>query len=221
MNIIKRIRKSASEKLKIFWASEKREFSLDNLIALAHPVYNDYLPIRKEALEEFLERIDKIYEDFLRMLNAARDILDKHDCLKQKFANQLFGLRNVDMFAELIYTGEKMAAERFAKEIKDGIIVPKQAKKVWSVLFIKFTSEESRISLWKKIKAFSPDNKEIKYLFDQDVSGEIMHSLSKIAAEARKIIEKNRKQEKKRNKFLAALKELIEKARKEEKQKQE
>ncbi len=221
--IIRRKKRNARYRLNIFWFKKKKEFSIDNLIIITNPVYTDDFRIRKRALREFLARTDKVFEEFSRMLNAARDILEKDEPLKQGFWDQFLGIRTVDNFAELIYAGEAMAAERFTQDIKSGVIIPKQAKKVWISLFIKFTDENSRKNIWNKIKRFNPEDREIKSLFDMDGNQEIMRSLPKIAAEVRKILKQNKKIEDKRKGLLSDLRKFIDAAikEKEAKQKQE
>ena len=186
---LKRRKKGLRTQLNILWhrKRERKGFEIEDLIYIAETT--DYLPLTKKAVTEFLSRDDPNFNDFYRMLEKAREALDKYEGLKKSFWRKYFVLCTIDNLAELAEDGEEEATKKLLDKTEDGSMRNNKAKQVLIRLFEKFTKKEIRMDLWRRIKKLDPNEGELRYLLDL----ESMYSLYEIRSEIEKLLRERHK----------------------------
>ena len=206
---LKRRKKDPRTQLNISWHQEREKLKAKDLIYIV--AITDYLPLMKKAVVQFLNRDDPNFDDFYRMLERAKEVLEKYKDLKENFWKKYLALCTIDNLAELTEAGEKEAATKLFNEIQKGSMRNNKAKQVLIRLFEKITNNEVRTDLWEKIKKLNPDEKELRYILDLPS----MYSLYKMRSEAEKLLrQKHKTKENKTTKKLLDIAKQIKKGQK-------
>lgn len=200
----KRITRERRKKLRLwrFWRKKRGGTTPIQLIRIVIEI--EYFSLRKRAVKEFLNIKGPVFDDFYRMLNAARDILEKDSCLYKRFWGKFLDICTSDNLAELVISGEAEAAKELFRRIDARVINNQKAKQILMVLFEKITDAQSRKIVWLKIKKLEPNNKELTELLE--ISG--MARLLEIADEIKKALVMNKKKRDKGDKIIERLKKL-------------
>jgi len=191
-----------------FWRRKKEGFTPKQLVCIVIEI--EYLPLRKNAVREFLNRENLVFDDYWRMLSAAQDILEKDVHLHDKFWENCQNICSDDNLVELIIQGETEAAIELFRRIDIRSISSQKAKQVLMVLFRKISDPRSREELWKKIKPLEPNDNELKKLLEISTDALII----KIMDEIQKTITKDRKKKNKGDKILKKLRGLYQEIKK-------
>ncbi len=200
-------KKSPQTRLNAFWFQKKKEISVRDLINIVKKI--DYPLLKKRAVIEFLTRDNLSFDNFYRMLGAAKDVLEKYGDLKSKFWKQHLELCNPDNLAELIEIGEKEAAKELFFRIENGSISNRKAKQVLIRIFEIVTDAKVRREMWKRIKALEPQEDELRYILNLPC----MYAFPRIISQAQKLLRPNRSK-KKSNRILKRIEKLVEEIKK-------
>ena len=184
---LKRRKKGLPTQLNVLWHRTREKLETKELIFII--VATDYLPLKKKVVTEFLKRRDLNFGDFYRMLEKAKEVLEKYKDLKDNFWKKCFALCTIDNLAELTEDGETEAAEKLFDGIENGSFRSDKSKQVLIRLFKKMTKDEIRMDLWKKIKKLDPSKKDLIYILDL----QCMYSLYEIRSEAEKLLRQRHK----------------------------
>ncbi len=200
-------RKEPKTRLNIFWHRQRKNFSIKNLVWIVKTI--EYLPLEKRALREFLSRTNLTFDNFYRMLGAAKKIFEKDNKIEKEFWEKCLTICTPDNLVELTEMGESNATKELFRRIETGSIGNSKAKQVLIRLFEKITNEKTRMALWKKIKRLDLNEEELKYILDLPS----MYALHKIVSQAQKLLRQIAKGNQGRN--IKKLEELVEELKKE------
>ncbi|MBU2635446.1 hypothetical protein KJ841_03205, partial [Patescibacteria group bacterium] len=143
---LKRRKKGLPTQLNVLWHRTREKLETKELIFII--AATDYLPLKKKVVTEFLKRRDLNFGDFYRMLEKAKEVLEKYKDLKDNFWKKCFALCTIDNLAELTEDGETEAAEKLFDGIENGSFRSDKSKQVLIRLFKKMTKDEIRMDLW-------------------------------------------------------------------------
>ncbi len=207
---LKRYREQESPKIKLqrLWNRNKKSFSTKSLLYIVQNI--EYNILRRDALMEFLTRDNLNFDNFYRMLNTAKDILEKDPSLRTQFWKECFSICNEHNLIELGEMGESGAIKELFRRIETGSISNRKALQVLIRFFQKNTDTKVRMELWKKIEKLGPNEEDSKYLLD--LPG--MYAFPEITSKIQKFIRKQNKNKKEKTKTLKAIENFVEEIKK-------
>jgi len=187
-----------------FWGREKGKFTPAQLITIVKEV--EYLPIRKDGVETFLEIKGLVFDDFDRMLNMSEDILEENETLSKKFYKKFFDICTPDLLMELVFEGNTKAANELFRRIEAQEVSENKSKQILLTLFEKVTDAASRQLIYKKTEELELDNKELGKISEIANRASLYNLVDKIRNRINK--KRRAKEEKLFEKLRSLLKEL-------------
>lgn len=152
----KKTKKTPTSELHLFWLQNKEKFKIKDLVYIVREI--DYLWLKKGALREFLTRDNLNFDNFYRMFDAAKYILEKDKDLKSQFLKECFAICTEHNLVELGEAGEPEAIKELFHRIEKGSISNRKAIQVL-IRFFEITTEPQATSkndyLEKNKKAWS------------------------------------------------------------------
>lgn len=207
--IIDRIRKYKRKKLE-----QKLDFLLDkelkklkeakDLILIVGEI--SCLPLRKKSLETFLDRGNITFNNFDRMLMAAKDILDTDESLKGRFYDECFSVCTENNLAELGESGNAESIKELIRRVKTGTAKKKSAFQALINFFRKNSDPEVRMKLWLIIKGFEPEKETLIELHDI-IYGK--YGFHEITGDIEKSLRRKEKEKKKTRKIIGRIEKLV------------
>lgn len=198
---IREIRRDQPEhKLRLFWHKQANKLDSKDLIYVVSKI--GYLPLKKRALRKFLGIDNLNFDDFYKMLDEAKNILNQDKILQSEFFKQCFDICNADNLVELIEAGVTEAEKELDRRIEHNLISTRKAIQVLIRVFEKTTNEKKCIALWKRIRGLIPNKKDLFYILRFAYERKILE----ITSDIERLL---RKKENKTNKILRKIEELI------------
>ena len=189
------------ERLDVYWHRNKKNLDAKDLIHLVLTL--NHQPLRKKLLIHFLTIENLNFDDFYRMLDAAKDIFIDNKKLKAKFLKECFEISSEHNLEELGESGEVEAIKELRRRTEEKAISSRRATQAWIRLFQLTTGEKPKIEIWKILKKLNPCNEDLKYLLD--LPG--MYAFPKITSEIEKLLRKSSEHKQKRT--VKRIKELV------------
>lgn len=183
---LKRYRKQESPEIKLqrLWNKNKKRLNIKSLLYIERNI--EYNVLRRDVLIEFLDRDNLNFDNFYRMIDLTKDILQKDKALKKKFLKQCFDICTENNLVELGETIESEAIKELFQRIEKKSISNRKALQVMIRFFEITTNAKARMILWLKIKKLDPNEEDLKYIIDLPS----MYALPKIISEAQKFLKR-------------------------------
>lgn len=198
-------RKKPKQKLDLLLDKELKKLKeAKDLILIIREI--SCLPLQKKVLEIFLDRGNVTFNNFDRMLIAAKDILDTDEPLKGRFYNECFSVCTENNLAELGESGNAESIKELIRRVKTGTAKKKSAFQALINLFRKNPDPEVRMKLWLIIKEFDPEKKTLIELHDI-LYGK--YGFRDIIANIEKSLRRKEKEKKKTRKIIGRIEKLV------------
>lgn len=209
MKINKKTRKEKKEsQLLKYWNKTRKTFTPKQLIALVREI--EYLPLKKGAVETFLEAEGPIFNDYYEMFYATQDLFEQDEVLSEEFYKKFLDKRvsSVDQLMELTFEGNTKAAKELFRRIDAREINRDKSEQIFMTLFEKIPTPASRKIIYEKADKLGLDEKELGQMAEIAKRAFLYSIVNKIGKKMAWLKKRRSKEEKVLQKIRGLLQEI-------------